>query len=63
MTKSLISKIIIDSPDCDISKQKWIPFKDIYVTVSKTQYDMTYELLAPEEQGHFVVCCTMHSKG
>ena len=50
-------KFIIDSPDTDILKQKWIPIKgqNVYVKVGKTMHEARIESLVPEKQDHVVV--------
>ena len=64
MTENLIAKLIVDEPDCDISKQKLIPFNvhNVSVTVHKTQHDATIEFVIPEEQRHVVVCGAINRK-
>ncbi len=57
LTEDLVRKLIIDSPDTDISKKKWIPFKsqNVYVKVGKTMHEARIETTVPEKQGHVIV--------
>ena len=59
LTEYLIGKLTVDLPGCDISQQKWIPFKgqNVYVTVDKTLYEVTIKSPVPEKQHHAVVQC------
>ncbi len=56
LTEFPIKHLIVDSPDDDISKHKWIPYKDqhIYVKVGMTLHKAVIQSPVPKKQGHVV---------
>ncbi len=65
LTEDPIKKLIVDSPDSDIFKQKWIPFKgqNIYIQVGKHSTSLRLNLLFLNDRGMLLFDGTSIIKG